>query len=62
MCHKQTDHGRDVDITCIPTTCSGENFRLYNVEIVHLTLTTPFSENIFHRQGGTYYGKSMYQI
>jgi len=24
-CHKQTDHGRVVDITCIPTTCCGES-------------------------------------
>ena len=23
-CHKQTDYGRVVDITCIPTTCCGE--------------------------------------
>ena len=26
MCHKQTNHGRLVDITCIPTTCCGEIF------------------------------------
>jgi len=26
MCHKQTDDGRLVDITCIPTTCCGEIF------------------------------------
>ena len=26
MCHKQTDHGRLVDITSIPTTCCGEIF------------------------------------
>jgi len=25
-CHKQTDDGRVVDITCIPTTCCGEIF------------------------------------
>jgi len=25
-CHKQTYHGRVVDITCIPTTCCGEIF------------------------------------
>jgi len=25
-CHKQTDHGGVVEITCIPTTCSGEIF------------------------------------
>jgi len=25
-CNKQTDHGRVVDITCIPTTCCGEIF------------------------------------
>jgi len=24
--NKQTDHGRIVDITCIPTTCCGEIF------------------------------------
>jgi len=28
----------------------------------HLTLTTPLSGKIFHRQGGTCYGKSIYQI
>jgi len=28
----------------------------------HLTLTMPLSEKIFHRQGGTCYGKSMYQV
>ena len=38
-CHKQNDHGRVVDITCIPTTCCGEIF--HNVEIAHVTLTTP---------------------
>ena len=26
-CHKQTDYGRVVDITCIPTTCCGEIFK-----------------------------------
>jgi len=26
MFHKQTDHGRFVDIICIPTTCCGEIF------------------------------------
>jgi len=26
MCHKQTDDGRVVYITCIPTTCCGEIF------------------------------------
>ena len=25
-CHKQTDDGRVVDITCIPTTCFGKIF------------------------------------
>ena len=33
-----------------------------NVEIAHVTLTTPLSGKIFHRQGGTCYGKSMYEI
>ena len=41
MCHKQTDDGRLVDITCIPTTCSGEIFKVHNLEIAHVTLTTP---------------------
>ena len=40
-CHKQTDDGRVVYITCIPTTCCGEIFYVHNVEIVHVTLTTP---------------------
>ena len=26
ICYKQTDDGRVVDITCIPTTCCGEIF------------------------------------
>ena len=33
-----------------------------NIEIAHVTLTTPLSEKIFHRQGGTCYGKSVYQV
>ena len=42
-CHKQTDDGQVVYITCIPTTCCGEGeiFLVHNVEIVHVTLTTP---------------------
>ena len=40
-CHTETDHGRVVDITCIPTTCWGEIFKVHNVEIAHVTLTTP---------------------
>jgi len=38
-CHKQTNHGRVVYITCIPTTCCGEIFLVHLVEIA-LTLTT----------------------
>ena len=30
-----------VYITCIPTTCCGEIFQVHNVEIAHVTLTTP---------------------
>jgi len=37
-------------------------FKVYNVEIARVTLTTPLSGNIFHGQSGTCYGKSMYQI
>ena len=33
-----------------------------NSKTVRVTLTTPFSGNIFHRQGGTCYDKSMDQI
>jgi len=40
MCHKQTDDGPLVDITCIPTTCCGE-IEVHNLEIAHVTLTTP---------------------
>jgi len=47
MCHKQTDHGRVVDITFIPTTCCGEIFWVHNVEIAHVTLTTLLSGNFF---------------
>ena len=42
MCQKQADDGRLVDITsftCIPTTCCDEIF--HNLEIAHVTLTTP---------------------
>ena len=35
------DDGRIVYITCIPTTCCGEIFYVHNVEIAHVTLTTP---------------------
>jgi len=40
----------------------GEITRGVNYKTVCLTLTTPLSGNIFHRQGWTCYGKSMYQI
>jgi len=43
---------RVVDITCIPTTCCGEIFRVHNVEIAHVTLTTPLSGKIFYPQVG----------
>jgi len=33
-----------------------------NSKTGQLTLTTPLSGKIFHRQGGTCCGKSMYQI
>ena len=62
MCHKQTDDGRVVYITCIPRLAVAKFLKVHNVEIAHVTLTTPLSGNIFHRQGGTCYGKSMYQI
>ena len=45
-CHKQTDDGRVVYITCIPTTCGGEIFQVHNVEIAHVTLTTPTWEHL----------------
>jgi len=38
-CHKQTDDGRVVYITCIQTTCCGEIFSVHNVEIAHVTPT-----------------------
>jgi len=44
---------RVVDITCIPTTCCGDIFKVHNVEIAHVTLTTPLLGKIFHRQRGT---------
>jgi len=50
MCHKQTDDGRAVYITCIPTTCCGEIFKVHNVEIAHVTLTTPTYETLITRQ------------
>ena len=33
-----------------------------NSKTGHLTLTAPLSGKIFYQQGGTCYGKSMYQI
>jgi len=45
MCHKQTDDGRVVYITCIPTTCCGEIFKVHNVEIAHMTLTRPLRKH-----------------
>ena len=50
MCHKQTDDGRVVYITCIPTTCCGEIFQVHNVEIAHVTLTTPTIGNTHSSQ------------
>ena len=40
-CHKQTNDGRVVYITCILTTCYGEIFEVHSVEIAHVTQTTP---------------------
>jgi len=40
-CYKQTDDGRVVYITCIPTTCCDEIFLVHNVEIAHMTLNMP---------------------
>jgi len=40
-CHIQTDDGRVVYTTCISTTCCGQIFQVHNVEIAHVTLTTP---------------------
>ena len=45
----QTDHGRLVYITCIPTTCCGEIFQVHDVEIAHVTLTTPTYETLITR-------------
>ena len=61
-CHKQTDHGRVVDITCIPTTCCGEIFEVHNVEIAHVTLTTPTSETLTHHKTITSHGRPVYKI
>jgi len=30
----------DVDSTCTPTTCCGEIFKVQNVDIAHVTLTS----------------------
>jgi len=40
-----TNDGRVVCITCIPTTCCGEIFEVRNVQIAHVTLTTPIREH-----------------
>jgi len=59
MCHKQTDDGRLVDITCIPTTCCGEIFEVHNVEIAHVTLATPA---LTHHKTKTSHGRPVYKI
>ena len=44
MCHKQTEDGRVVYITCIPTRrrlAVADFLKVHNVEIAHVTLTTP---------------------
>ena len=62
MCHKQTDDGRVVYITCIPTTCCGEIFYAHNVEIAHVTLTTPTYETLTHLKTKTLHGRAVYRI
>jgi len=49
-CHEQTDQGRVVDITSIPTTCCGEIFFVHNVKIARVTLTTPTSGTLTHHK------------
>ena len=49
-----------VPSTLCSTVCRTTSVR--NSKTGHLTLITPFSGKIFHRQDGTCYGKSMYQI
>ena len=69
-CHKQTDHGRVVYITCIPTTCSGEIFYVRNVEIAQprsqqataVTLTTPTWGALTHHKTKTLHGRPVYKI
>jgi len=34
-----------ISVTCIPTTCCGEIFLVHNVEIAHVTVTTPIREH-----------------
>ena len=61
-CHKQTDDGRVVYITCIPTTCCGEIFQVHNVEIAHVTLTTPTLGALTHHKTKTSHGRPVYKI
>jgi len=60
MCHKQTDDGRVVYFTCIPTTCCGEIFKVHNVEIAHVTLTTPTYGKLTHHKTKTSHGRPVY--
>ena len=62
MCHTQTDDGRVVYITCIPTTCCGEIFQVHNVEIALVTLITPTYETLTHHKTKTLHGRPVYKI
>ena len=62
MCHEQTDDGRVVYIACIPTICCGEIFKVHNVEIAHVTLTTPTYGALTHHKTKTSHGRRVYEI
>ena len=44
------------DNTCTPTTCSGEIFKVHNVEITHVTLITPTYGTASHHKANTSHG------
>jgi len=51
-----------VDCTNTPVTCCGEIFQVQNLEIIHVTLTTPNQGTVSHHKANTSYGQPTYKI
>jgi len=50
------------DCTNTPMTCSGKIFKVQNVEITNVTLTTSTQGTVSHHKANTSHGQPVYKI